>query len=179
MIFYGALRAPQDPLYGFATGPLDKARFYTHNIVAALQANSNVSNVERDRSRETDAGPSDPGYVDQWNLPMIGWDQIYATGNPLGSSTIAVLDTGLRGTVYSARFAPDGRNVFYSASWDGGPINVFATDLKIPGTRDVGIHASQLLAVSSTGQMAILQSLNSPFMSNHRGTLAQVPLTPL
>lgn len=81
------------------------------------------------------------------------------------------------GTVFSARFAPDGHNVFYTASWEGGPLDVFATDLKIPGARAVGIHASQLLAISSTGEMAILQSLNSPFMFNHRGTLAQVPLT--
>ncbi|HTZ58102.1 MAG TPA: winged helix-turn-helix domain-containing protein [Acidobacteriaceae bacterium] len=81
------------------------------------------------------------------------------------------------GTIFSARFAPDGRNVLYGASWDGMPINIFSTDLKIPGARDVGIHASQLLAVSSTGEMAILQSLNSAFMFTNRGTLAQVPLT--
>jgi DNA-binding winged helix-turn-helix (wHTH) protein/Tol biopolymer transport system component len=81
------------------------------------------------------------------------------------------------GTIFSARFAPDGHNVFYGASWDGGPINIFATDLKIPGARDVGIHSSQLLAVSSMGEMAILQSLNSAFMFTSRGTLAQVPIT--
>jgi eukaryotic-like serine/threonine-protein kinase len=81
------------------------------------------------------------------------------------------------GTIYSARFAPDGRNVFYSAAWDGHPIDVFATDLKIAGSRDTGIHTSQLLAVSSTGELAILQSLKMPIMFNHRGTLAQVPLT--
>ena len=37
------------------------------------------------------------------------------------------------GTVFSARFAPDGHNVVYSASWDGAPIEIFSTDLKIPG----------------------------------------------
>jgi hypothetical protein len=64
-------------------------------VASALQANSNVADVERDHSRQTDASPNDPGYADQWNLPMIGWDQIYGTANPLGSSTIAVLDTGV------------------------------------------------------------------------------------
>jgi len=67
-------------------------------VVAALQANANVAGVERDRSRETDAAPDDPGYADQWNLPLIGWDQIYGSVNPLGSSTIAVLDTGVSGS---------------------------------------------------------------------------------
>ncbi len=36
---------------------------------------------------------------------------------------------------------------------------------------------SQLLAVSSTGEMAVLQSLHHPFMFTSHGTLAQVPLT--
>jgi eukaryotic-like serine/threonine-protein kinase len=81
------------------------------------------------------------------------------------------------GTVFSARFAPDGHNVVYGASWDGQPIEIFSTDLKIPGARSIGIPDSQLLAVSSTGEMAVLQSLNHPFMFTRHGTLAQVPLT--
>ena len=81
------------------------------------------------------------------------------------------------GTVFSARFAPDGHNVVYSASWDGAPIEIFSTDLKIPGSRSVGIPASHLLAVSSTGEMAVLQAVHAPFMFTFRGTLGQVPLT--
>jgi DNA-binding winged helix-turn-helix (wHTH) protein/Tol biopolymer transport system component len=81
------------------------------------------------------------------------------------------------GTVFSARFAPDGHNVVYSASWEGAPIEIFSTDLKIPGARSVGIPASHLLAVSSTGEMAVLQAVHTPFMFTFRGTLGQVPLT--
>jgi DNA-binding winged helix-turn-helix (wHTH) protein/Tol biopolymer transport system component len=81
------------------------------------------------------------------------------------------------GTVYSARFAPDGHNVIYTASWDGAPVEVFSTDLKIPGERSVGIPSSQLLAVSSTGQMAVLESPRYAFMFTMRGILAQVPIT--
>jgi len=81
------------------------------------------------------------------------------------------------GTVFSARFAPDGHNVIYSASWDGAPIEIFSNDLKIPGARSIGIPASHLLAVSSTGEMAVLQALHLPFMFTFRGTLGQVPLT--
>ena len=32
-----------------------------------------------------------------------------------------------RGEVYSARFAPDGQTVIYAASWDGRPVEIFAT----------------------------------------------------
>jgi DNA-binding winged helix-turn-helix (wHTH) protein/Tol biopolymer transport system component len=81
------------------------------------------------------------------------------------------------GTVFSARFAPDGHNVLYSATWDGAPIEIFSNDLKIPGARSVGIPASHLLAVSSTGEMAVLQAVHTPFMFTFRGTLGQVPLT--
>jgi eukaryotic-like serine/threonine-protein kinase len=81
------------------------------------------------------------------------------------------------GTVYSARFAPDGHNVIYGASWDGAPVEIFSNELKIPGARSVGLSATQLLAVSLSGEMAVLQGLNSQFMFTFRGTLGQVPLT--
>jgi len=82
-----------------------------------------------------------------------------------------------RGTVYSARFAPDGRSVIYGASWDGEPTEIFSTDPKIPGARSLGLPATQLLAVSSSGEMAVLQSVNYDSVFAVRGTLGQVPLT--
>jgi eukaryotic-like serine/threonine-protein kinase len=82
-----------------------------------------------------------------------------------------------RGTVYSARFAPDGHSVIYAASWDGAPTEIFSTDPKIPGARSLGLSATQLLAVSSSGEMAVLQSVDNRFLFARRGTLGQVPLT--
>jgi len=82
-----------------------------------------------------------------------------------------------RGTVYSARFAPDGRSVIYAASWDGGPSEIFSTDPKIPGARSLGLPATQLLAVSSSGEMAVLQSVIYQSLFAVRGTLGQVSLT--
>jgi len=81
-----------------------------------------------------------------------------------------------RGTVHSARFAPDG-SVIYAASWDGGPTGIFSTDPKIPGARSLGLPATQLLAVSSSGEMAVLQLVDNRFLFAGRGTLGQVPLT--
>jgi DNA-binding winged helix-turn-helix (wHTH) protein/Tol biopolymer transport system component len=85
--------------------------------------------------------------------------------------------TASRGTVYSARFAPDGHSVIYAASWDGEPTEIFHTDPKVPGARSLGSSASQLLAVSSSGEMAVLQPIDSRFLFGDRGTLGQVPLT--
>jgi eukaryotic-like serine/threonine-protein kinase len=81
------------------------------------------------------------------------------------------------GTVYSARFAPDGHNVIYAASWDSSPVEIFSIDLKITGARKMELPATDLLAVSSSGEMAVLQSADPRFMLTMRGMLGQVPLT--
>ncbi len=81
------------------------------------------------------------------------------------------------GTIYAARFAPDGHNVLYAASWDGGPVEIFSTDVKSTGTRKMDLPDAQLLAVSSTSSLAVLESVDPRFMLTVRGTLGQVPLT--
>ena len=81
------------------------------------------------------------------------------------------------GTVFAARFAPDGHNVVYSSAWDGGPIETYSTDVNFSGTRSLGLSAVGLLAISSTGEMAVVQGAQPHFMLTLRGTLGQVPLT--
>lgn len=84
--------------------------------------------------------------------------------------------TVMRGTVYSARFAPDGHTVIYAASWEGAPTELYATDPKFPGSRHLGLPNADLLSVSSADQMAVLQPANPTFMTGMSGTLAEVPL---
>jgi eukaryotic-like serine/threonine-protein kinase len=81
------------------------------------------------------------------------------------------------GTVYNARFAPDGHNVIYAASWDGAPIEIFSTDLNLNTSRNMELPATHLLAVSSSGEMAVLESVDPLFMMTIQGTLGKVPLT--
>jgi eukaryotic-like serine/threonine-protein kinase len=81
------------------------------------------------------------------------------------------------GTVYSARFAPGAYNVIYAASWDGAPIEIFSTELKFPWARSLGLPATQLLAVSSSGEMAVLQGIDHRFLLGVRGTLGEVSVT--
>jgi eukaryotic-like serine/threonine-protein kinase len=82
-----------------------------------------------------------------------------------------------RGTVYAARFAPDGRNVIYAASWESAPIEIFSTDLRFHGSRSLSLTGTDLLAVSSREEVALLQPAEPSFMTGMIGTLAQVMLT--
>src|SRR5580698_1432168 len=81
-----------------------------------------------------------------------------------------------RGTVLSARFAPDGKTVIYSASWEGKPLDLFTTRPESPQSQEIEPRGAQVLAISSSGEMAL--SLNSKphdaFL--YSGTLARVPL---
>jgi hypothetical protein len=45
-----------------------------------------------------------------------------------------------RGTVYSARFAPESNNAIYAAAWDGMPVELFSTDPKLTGSRSIGLN---------------------------------------
>src|ERR1700674_916491 len=52
-----------------------------------------------------------------------------------------------RGTVYGARFAPDGKTIIYGAAWDGKPSELFATQVDSPESRPLGISSATLLGV--------------------------------
>jgi Tol biopolymer transport system component len=80
-----------------------------------------------------------------------------------------------RGTVFSARFGPDGRTIFYSAAWDGGPMKVFSAPAEGPESTDLLIPNAAVLATSSTGEMLVrLQESLTGFSTI--GKLARVPL---
>ena len=80
-----------------------------------------------------------------------------------------------RGSILSARFAPDGQTVVYGASWDGRPLELFSRG-STTESRPLGLPRSDVLAISSTGEMAI--ALERRFLAGceSTGTLARVPL---
>src|SRR5215472_1685685 len=81
------------------------------------------------------------------------------------------------GTVYSARFASDGRSVVYEASWNGNPPRLFSTVSASPQTQQLDLADAHLLAVSKTNQMALqLRGLHGTSLDYTGGTLAQAPL---
>jgi len=80
-----------------------------------------------------------------------------------------------RGTVFSARFAPDGQTIIYSAAWDGKPQELYSTRAGSPEYTSLGNSGTQLLAMSLKGEMAV--ALNTRFGGFEQfGTLARLPL---
>jgi Tol biopolymer transport system component len=60
-----------------------------------------------------------------------------------------------RGSIGNARFTPDGKNVVYSAAWDGGLPEVFETRADLSTTRSLGLPGVSLQSVSRTGELAV------------------------
>jgi len=81
-----------------------------------------------------------------------------------------------RGMIVNARFAPDGRSVVYGAAWDGNPVEIFTTRPDSPESRPLGIRPATSLAVSSTGELAILLGWRPVIGWENRGTLARMAL---
>jgi DNA-binding winged helix-turn-helix (wHTH) protein len=80
-----------------------------------------------------------------------------------------------RGTILSARFAPDGQSVVYGAAWDGKPFQLFYARVGSFESRALGLDAD-ILAISPSGEMAVL--LDQHFGQVIRqGTLALMALT--
>jgi Tol biopolymer transport system component len=81
-----------------------------------------------------------------------------------------------RGRIPAARFAPDGQTVVYSAAWDGAPLDVYTTRSDSTEFRSLGLPGAEMLAVSSTGELAV--ALRRRFLQGFEatGTLARVPL---
>ena len=82
-----------------------------------------------------------------------------------------------RGALQAARFAPDPRSAVYSAAWEGAPEAVFISSPNSTESRDLSLPETEVLAVSSAGQMAVFRRFGvSPNHFTHRGTLAEVSI---
>src|SRR5271170_2767998 len=94
---------------------------------------------------------------------------------PVNSAAYHLL-TYRRGTIRMARFAPDGQTVVYSAAWEGAPVEVFTTRFGTPESRPIGVPGAEIVAISSTGEMALLLDSQQTTSQVHSGTLARMPL---
>jgi len=80
------------------------------------------------------------------------------------------------GTIRMARFAPDGKNIVYSAAWEGNPIDLFVTRPDSPESRPFGLAKAEVLSISSQGEMAVLLNSHNVDPYTNEGTLGRVPL---
>ena len=83
-----------------------------------------------------------------------------------------------RGFVTSARFAPDGHTVFYSANWDGAEASqLFSVRTESPGSLSLDLPGGQVESISSSGEMLILSDVLFSTGYSHRGVLRKAPLS--
>jgi eukaryotic-like serine/threonine-protein kinase len=83
-----------------------------------------------------------------------------------------------KGTVLSARFAPDNHTVIYSAAWAGQPPELFSTHLDSIESRPLGLNDASLLGISSQGELAVsLKPTEQQGLMSILGTLARTTLT--
>jgi Tol biopolymer transport system component len=81
-----------------------------------------------------------------------------------------------RGTIYGGRFGPDGQTIYYSAAFDGTPVDIYSTRQGSPESSALNLPGTNLLGISSAGEMAVLlRSRSGAFQII--GTLARMPLS--
>ncbi len=81
-----------------------------------------------------------------------------------------------RGNIETARFAPDGATVVYSAAWEGRPDELFSARTGSFGERALGIPDARILGISSASEMALLVKPVPAPNWIRLGTLARAPL---
>jgi eukaryotic-like serine/threonine-protein kinase len=81
-----------------------------------------------------------------------------------------------RGTIYGAKFAPDGQSILFSAAWNGAlKPQVYTTRTDALMSRSIELQDSQVLSISSKGEMAIRQRTDAGIVP--QGMLSVAPLT--
>ena len=95
-------------------------------------------------------------------------------GRPPGPQKFTRL-TVQRGLIGNARFAPDGKSVFYNAAWDGRNHEIFETRTDLSTTRALGMRESWLHALSRDGELAV--GRKATYYNGGLGPLAVVPVS--
>jgi eukaryotic-like serine/threonine-protein kinase len=104
---------------------------------------------------------------------VLAGTQLRRSGNPLSYRRL----TFEEGTVYSARFAPDGQSVVYAAAWNSKPPQLYSTVGSSLLAQPLGINDADLLAISRSSELAVvLRGLHTGHLENANGMLAQAPL---
>jgi len=79
-----------------------------------------------------------------------------------------------RGTVYGARFAPDGQ-IVYSAAWDGKNAELYARRPETPDARALGLSRASVVGISPSGEIGLLMEREGKSTVLARAPLAGGP----
>src|SRR5205085_7368961 len=81
------------------------------------------------------------------------------------------------GTIYAARFAPDGQSIVYAASWNDRPVRLFSTVGHSLLSQPLALADSNLLAVSRSNELAlVLHGIHNGQIETMNGMLARAPI---
>ena len=108
-------------------------------------------------------------------LALLG-AKLLAGSRPASAEIRTSRLTFRRGSILSARFAPDGKSIVFSASWDGQPMELYTTRPESPEARSLGLSHASLFSVSPTGDVAVSLGWRQVVGWESLGTLARVPL---
>jgi eukaryotic-like serine/threonine-protein kinase len=82
-----------------------------------------------------------------------------------------------QGTVYSARFAPDGQSIIYAAAWNNQPLQLYSTPADRAQARSLELGDANLLAISRSNELALaLHGAHRAHLETENGILAVSPL---
>jgi Tol biopolymer transport system component len=82
-----------------------------------------------------------------------------------------------RGAIWSARFGSDGKTILTTAAWDGKPAEIYVSRPESPESQAFGVPDSDVAAVSSTGEIAVILKADWNTAFTREGTLARVGAT--
>jgi eukaryotic-like serine/threonine-protein kinase len=82
-----------------------------------------------------------------------------------------------RGTLFNARFGPDGQTIIYAAAWDGTPARPYMVRADSPESLPLELASGNLFSISASGEMAVSIGCVQFYIGNCGGTLARMPLS--
>ncbi|HUL74949.1 MAG TPA: protein kinase, partial [Vicinamibacterales bacterium] len=160
-------------------------RFHSaHDLAIALEAMSGASSQSA-ASIAPVAVPSSS----RWRLPLLAGAALLVVGlgaffagratsaAPEGSAPEFQRLTYRRGPVFSAKLAPDGTTIVFSAAWDGNPTQLFSTRAESPESLLLPYANADVVAISSKGELAIVSRRRNLRAYARPGTLARAPIS--
>ena len=130
-----------------------------------------------------------PSFLRRWKSTIIPW--ALAGLLVLTTATLAIVQwlhapaeppsyqrlTFEAGTVYSARFAPDGHSIVYAAAWNNKPVRLFTTVGNSLLSQPLEFTDSILLGISRNNELALVSGgTHSGQLEAVNGMLADAPL---
>src|SRR5581483_1916991 len=106
----------------------------------------------------------------------------FVAGRHVGASGAPVVPeyhrlTFRRGFAASARLAPDGHTILYSAAWDGGTQLLYSTRLESPESQPLPFGEADVAAISRQGEVALIGKRRGLGGWARVGTLSRAPLS--